>query len=131
VNAGVFVSNLEACGVNITRDGNDLRIKARRGVSVDSYIDLIRLNKAGLLAALAGETSDIPWITPDDLHWVHVNQREVDETVPPAERVGILPTDCAWSHLCTVLGPCPHASEGQCRSQKRESRLAAPAPPPH
>ena len=125
MNAGVFLEHLEAEGVRITRNGDELRIQTRSGASSDAYIDLIRLNRAGLLATLAGERHDIPWITPVDLHWVHVDQREVDETVPPADWDGVLPADCAWSLLCEVLGPCSHVVDKACRCQQRPCLRAA------
>ena len=121
MNAPTFLATIESEGVRLRRDGGELRIQTQRGVSSDAYIDLIRLNRAGLLASLAGEDHNIPWITPNDLHWVPVFQGEVDETVPPVGRDGTLPADCAWSRLCTVLGPCPHASEGRCRCQRHQS----------
>jgi hypothetical protein len=125
MNASAFLATIDSEGVRLRRNGNELRIQTRRGASADAFIDLIRLNRDSLLATLAGEHDNIPWITADDLHWVHVNQREVDETVPPADWDGTLPADCAWLDLCTVLGPCPHTTEGRCRCQKRESPAAA------
>ena len=121
MNHRTFLSTIEEQGIRLRRDGGELKIQTRRGVSSDAYIDAIRLNKAGLLATLAGESHDIPWITPDDLHWIPVFQGEVDETVPLADWDRTLPAECAWSHLCTVLGPCPHVTDGRCRCQKRQS----------
>jgi hypothetical protein len=120
MNSRTFLSTIEAEGVRLRRDADELKIQTRRGVSSDAYIDLIRLNKASLLATLAEERHDIPWITPDDLNWVPVFQGEVDETLPPEDWDRILPADCAWPHLCTVLGPCPHASEGRCHRQSHQ-----------
>lgn len=128
MNALTFLATIETQGVRLRRDGDELRIQTQRGVSPDAYIDLIRLNKAGLLATLAGEGPDIPWITPDDLTWVRVSREEVDETAPPADWDGTPPADCAWSHLCTVLGPCPHVADGRCRCQSHRSLRAVEAP---
>ena len=121
MNASTFLATIESEGMRLRRDGHELRIQTRRGVSSDAYIDMIRLNRDSLLATLAGERHDIPWITADDLHWVPGFRGEVGETVPPADWDRTLPADCAWSHLCTVLGPCAHASEGRCHCQRHQS----------
>jgi hypothetical protein len=120
MNARTFLATIEREGVRLRRDGDELKIQTRRGVGADAYIDPIRLNRSGLLATLAGERHDIPWITPNDLTWVRVSREEVDETMPPAGWDGTLPADCAWSHLCTVLGPCPHVIDRRCRCQSHQ-----------
>jgi hypothetical protein len=121
MNASAFLAHLESEGVRLTLNAGQLAVKTRRGASADPYIDLIRLNRAGLLAILTGERADIPWITADDLHRVPVFRGEVVETVPPADWNGMLPASCAWSTLCTVLGPCPHVTQGRCHSQHQPS----------
>src|SRR6187431_2866544 len=85
MNAVELLANLEAAGVQVSRDGDCLRVRGKPGVSLAPYIEQIRHYKANLLAVL---TTDQP--EPPALIWVHVSREEVEVSKPPANWDGCL-----------------------------------------
>ena len=52
MNAAQLLADLDAASVRVTRDGDDLRVRGKPGVSLAPYADRIRQHKPALLAEL-------------------------------------------------------------------------------
>jgi hypothetical protein len=111
VNAVALLAHLETAGVQVSRDGDNLRVRGKPGVSLAPYLEQIRKLKPKLLGVLLPDQPD-----PPALIWMHVSQEEVDASKPPADWDGYLPDSCGWRSFCQVLGPCPrHLAGGTCQ----------------
>ena len=47
--AAALLAELEAAGINLTREGDNLRVRAQPGVSLAPYVERIRAHKPELL----------------------------------------------------------------------------------
>ena len=118
MNPAVLLANLEAAGVEVSRDGDNLRVRGKPGVRLAPYVDLIRRHKLKLLAVLSTDH-----LEPPTLLWMHVSRDEVEASKPPADWDGSLPDSCGWRSLCQVLGPCPrYLTGGPCRRDGEASK---------
>jgi TubC N-terminal docking domain len=87
VSARRFLAELEAAGVTVARDGDNLRVRGNPGVRLTQYTDRIRDRKPALLAellkgeimaALNGEPASFNRPHYDEL-WHRLCQLEVQE----------------------------------------------------
>ena len=106
-----LLTELDAAGVNVSRKGDNLRVRGKSGVRLAPYTERICRAKPELLAVLS-ETH----LKPIALVCMNVSRDEVDASRPPAGWDGTLPDTCAWPLICHPLGPY-HRSRtgGPCR----------------
>lgn len=95
-----LLAELQAAGVRLARDGDDLVAEIHPGASLAPYRERILAQKPALLAALGANV-----MTDAALEWRHVFQGPVDATVPPPGWDGTICRGCRWPEFCRVLGP--------------------------
>jgi hypothetical protein len=106
-----LLAELVAIGVQVVKDGDNLRVRGKPGTGLASYTEQIRHHKPELLAILSRGQLEAP-----SLVWRHVSREDVEASRPPADWGGALPATCAWLSLCASLGPCPrYLRRGPCR----------------
>jgi hypothetical protein len=106
-----LLADLAEVGVQLIRDGNDLRVRGRPGLSLAPYTEQIRRYKPEILAVLAAGHPE-----STSLYWMHVAREDVEASKPPTDWDGSLPDGCGWSSLCGTLGPCRrYLAGGPCR----------------
>ena len=140
MNVTALLAELDAAGIRLGRDGDDLVADVLPGAELDAYRERIQQNKPALVkellqreiveaAAAVGGAFDrdaydalwVRWYTlrdqehsqaPDD---GHVSRSPVTASTPPAGWDGALCDECEWQEFCHVLGPRgPHLPGGPC-----------------
>ena len=53
MSAALLLADLEATGIKVTRRGDNLRLRVKRGVNLDPFLDQITAHKPALLTLLA------------------------------------------------------------------------------
>jgi hypothetical protein len=56
--AASILADLRVAGITITRDGDNLRLRAAPGVALAPYLEVVRAHKPALLTALRGDPAD-------------------------------------------------------------------------
>jgi hypothetical protein len=111
VTAAALLAELKAVGIDVSRDGDNLKVRGQPGASLALYTEQIRKHKPELLVILSA-----PQPNPPTLIWMHVLREDVETSKPPADWDRSLPEACGWRSLCQTLGPCPrHLTGGPCR----------------
>jgi hypothetical protein len=116
VSAYALLAELASAGIQIAREGDNLKVRARAGTDLTTFTERVRDSKQELLAALVADGVSSSQSPTLEVLWVHVPRGEVEASKPPAGWDGTLPSACAWPQLCHTLGPCPrHLAKGACR----------------
>jgi len=74
VSAAALLAELAAAGIHITREGDDLRVRVRRGTSIAAYLERITAQKPALLR----EVLQRQIIQALDVEPAHFNREEHD-----------------------------------------------------
>ena len=121
MNALALLAELASAGVQVVREGDNLKVRARPGTNLSLFTERIRANKPALLVALDPAGAQTSPSTAPEILWMHVSRADVKASKPPDGWDGTLPATCAWPQLCAVLGPCPrHLDGGPCRLSQGE-----------
>jgi hypothetical protein len=113
VNAVTLLSELQAAGIHISREGATLRVRGQPGVRLAPHGERIVANKPALLAALREREKVAAFGLDPTLRWAYVSKEPVEASVPPSGWDGAVPADCGKPAICAKLGACPLAQAWQ------------------
>jgi hypothetical protein len=140
VSAAALLAELEAVGIQIIREGDNLRVRGEPGVSLAPYTERLREHKPAILVALGEREAterhctlmDGNRLTPEKtavvdldptLAWAQVARNPVAATRPPSDWDGVVPAGCGAPLCCKMLGPCGHfAQNGWCWADSSSNR---------